>query len=101
MRRIDIRGDCLFLSPQKSYAVRKLSLVILAVIPAPDDDWRLDQLVGNRCCQRIAEDDLLFWRLLVRRSGEADEHPGVEVANRLRKCWAVVGVMLVSKHHER
>ena len=69
------------------------------VLPA-DDHRRLDELVGDRGGERIAEDDLVLRRLLVRRRRQADQHPRVEVADRLRERRAVVGVVLVGEDDE-
>ena len=56
------------------------------IILAPDDHRRLDQLVGDRCGERVAEDDLILRRVLVRRSGKSEQHPRVEVADGVEKA---------------
>ena len=70
------------------------------VVSAPDDDGRLDEPVGNGSSQWVPEDDLLLGRLFVRRGGEADEHPWIEVPDCLGEGWPVVAVMLVGEDNE-
>ena len=73
---------------------------VLPVVLAPDDDRGLDQLVGDRGGERVAEDDLVVRRLLVRRRRQPDEDPRVEITDRLRERRPVVAVVLVGEDDE-
>jgi hypothetical protein len=71
-----------------------------AIVLPPHEHRRLHELVRDRGGERVAVDDLLARRLLVRRRREPDERVRPERADRVRERGAVVDVVLVCEQKE-